>query len=249
MIRAALALGCAACGRIDFDPVPTDLARDCALWLKMDEDAWTGASNEIVDSCGEPNNGTETGGAQRVDDPVRGRVGSFPVGSCIGIVDAPELDAVDAVTMSAWVFVTAFDGNAHGLISKRVAMQTDPSYSIYYDGGHLTIDIGDDGDSARVPSTVTFATGRWVQITAVFDGHLPKSGRTRLYFDGRPAETLPELDTVIAPKALAPLHVGCLPEISGGGIEATAGLLDDAAVWTRALDAIEVEAWYEQTVR
>jgi hypothetical protein len=240
----ALAVACTACGRVGFDAVPTDLTSGCALWLKMDEPAWTGAAGEVADACGDPNDGTALGGATTVDDPVRGRVGSFPLGTCVEIAEAAELEASDGLTMSAWLNAAAFD-DPHGIVCKRDGFGARPSYTTFVDGGFVTVDIADD--SMRTPSNAIVPTGRWVLLTTVFDGNASESARTRVYLDGVLADVLPEADATIVAIS-APLHIGCLWN-PGPTTESVVGLLDDVAIWTRQLDAFEVAAWYEQTRR
>lgn len=245
---AMIAVGLAACGRIGFDPETADEAevlRDCALLLHMDEPGWNGTPGEVADACGQPNNGKALL-ASTIDDDKRGTVGSFPVGACIEIPDAPELDASTAVTMSAWIFARDANAGAAGVISKRFAHQNEPAYTMFITNGALTIDIADD--TIRASSRPLLESERWTQITVVYDGTAATDDRIRIYSDGLRAVSMPEVDTAIAPGS-SPLYIACLPNAPAplGMFETFEGRLDDVAVWTRALTDREIDAWHELT--
>lgn len=108
----------AGCGRLNFDDnavPPGDVAIDnvaadadlsalfvdCLVHMSMDEVAWTGAADEVKDSCG-GHHGKASGGATTTADGVRGRAGLF-IGdpSCVQVPDATALQPTTKMTASA----------------------------------------------------------------------------------------------------------------------------------------------------
>ena len=81
----------------------------------------------------------------------------------------------------------------------------------------------------------------WRQVTAVYDGSLPMTERTKIYLDGALDVTGGDFDTTI-PNTTSAIHVGC--QFTGVAAEHFVGQLDDIIMWTRALSASEVADWY-----
>ena len=265
MMLAALVAG--ACGRIGYDAqgggesgedaaeldaaeldaVDDPLRVGCQVHLAMDEAGWTGATGEVVDGCGGDDSGTATGGATTEVDPVRGTVGVFGGGTgCVRIPDRPALHPGPALTMSAWVYPTALNGTTeYGMISKRVTYGDSNEYSVFvWTGDQVWVDLDTEND--RFGGGAALRNGGWRQVTVVYDGAGAAATRARVYLDGvldhESVETSGSLTSFAAD-----LFVGCLP--LGGPAQGWVGKLDDAIVWTRALDASEVADWYQRTRR
>jgi hypothetical protein len=238
-----------ACGRVDFDASdPFDGFRDgCALMLHMDEPAWTDAAGEVVDDCG-GNDGTATGSATTVPDGVRGRAGRFPAGTCVELGDAAAFDATSALTISTWVLSMAFDDvGPFGILSKRNDFTASPEYAMFVGSANdVYVDIG--AGNQRIWSTTSLSNGTWTQITSVYDGTLAGAMRERIYINGVSDTPDGEDEAAITPMG-QPLYVGCVKHQDGDTAMNTGfdGELDEVAVWTRALGASEVAAWYAAT--
>jgi hypothetical protein len=221
----------------------------CALGLKMDEAAWTGAQGEVIDSCGGDNNGTAVQGAVRVDDPGRGRIGEFPVPSgCVQISDAPVLHATTGLTLSAWIFPQMLDrSTSFGVLAKRNDFTVDDAeYTIFVStANNVWVDI--DSHNDRNHGARELINGAWQQITVVFDGTLPMAQRVKIYVDGQLDTAIPETSTSLTPYPSG-LTIGCMrlvpntqPQIGMGG------RIDDVGVWTRSFSAQDVIDWYRAT--
>lgn len=233
------------------DPPVLDFGRGCVVGLEMSEPSWTGASGEVRDTCGGAHHGTAVLGASRVDDPVRGAVGDFPLPSgCLQIADAPALHATTGLTMSAWIFPTSLDGeNPYGVIAKRNDFTNDDAeYTMFvWTGNTVWVDL--DSRNDRNHGTRALINGAWQQVTVVYDGTLPQERRVAIYIDGALDTQLPESSASLAPYA-NPLSIGCLPEQPASKPQiALGGRIDDAGVWTRAFAAQDVAAWYAATKR
>jgi MSHA biogenesis protein MshQ len=207
------------------------------LLLHMDEPAWSGARNEVVDSSGLGHNGTATGGATTVAAGRFGRGGSFPGGGgCVQIADTPDLRPDMALTLSAWTFVRP--GGVQGIITKRVDYLSQSAYAFFFDvDNRLTVDIDTEND--RFKAGPVFADSRWTHVAAVYDGGQPQAQRTTLYVDGAKVGSGFEKSSVITPFQ-SPLWVGCLA--LSGPAQGFNGTLDEVAVWHRALSSAEIAA-------
>ena len=228
---------------------PVEFGRGCAVGLRMDEAAWTGAPGEVIDACGGDDNGVAVERAQRADDRERGAVGEFPAPSgCVRIADAPALHATTELTLSAWIYPLALDGiNPFGVIAKRSDFTVDDAeYTMFvWTGNTVWVDL--DGRNDRNHGTRPLINGAWQQLTVVFDGSLPAPQRVAIYLDGALDAVVAESSASLAPRPNA-LSIGCLPELPATKPQlALAGRIDDAAVWTRAFTASEVAAWYAAT--
>ena len=263
----------AGCGRLNFtadNDVPPDvttpsdatdasgdadlssLFADCLLHMAMDEPAWTGAADEVKDSCG-GHHGTASGGATTSADGVRGRAGIF-VGNpgCVQVADAETLQPTTQMTASAWIFPVALAPASFGVISRRADFGVSTSYSLFVwtdnDGtgstNQLYIDI--DGENDRVPNPNATFLNEWRQVTVVYDGARAEPARVQVYVDGQLSFTASESSPSITPTTGAPpFSIGCLP--LGAPAQSFIGRIDEVVLWSRALDAGEVAQWYGAT--
>jgi hypothetical protein len=244
----AMASGCGSVSAPEPDAGGDDLGtlRDgCAVMLRMDEAKW-GGPGSVIDACGGGHHGTPSGTIATTADGARGRAGQFQGNGCIEIADAPALRPASGLTMSAWVLPTALnDIDAYGVISKRVDMTVDSSYNLYlWTENHAWVDI--EGNNNRFANRTQLANNAWTQLTVVFDGTRPPDQRVRVYTNGSFDVAAPETAASIAPHT-APLRVGCIPSPSAGTMQYFVGLIDEVAVWTRALTDPEIAQWYTST--
>jgi len=266
MARLVLLPLVVGCGRLSFDhgaaadaAVPDaspdaaspDLAAGCVVALTLEEPTWTGAAGEVLNGCNPTLNGTAVQGAQRIDDPVRGRVGDLPLPSgCIHLPDAPTLHATTGLTLSAWIYPRSLDGkNPYGVIAKRTDFTMDDAEYTMFVWTDNTVWVDIDSLNDRNHGTRQLANGQWQMITAVYDGTLPTAQRVTIYVNGAHDATLPETSASLTPYPSS-LSIGCLPEQPATKPQiALGGEIDLPAIWTRALSAQEVGALYETTRR
>jgi len=247
-----LALG-AGCGNVegtaDAPIVATDvlggtLRQGCVMALHMDEGAWSGATAEVHDDCGNDNPGTITGPANTVANGVKGRAGSLPGNACIDVLDATALHSTTGLTMSAWILPTALNGvDANGVISKRIASSTQAEYSLYvWTGNHVWVDL--DGENDRFAGAAIISNNVWAQLTLVFDGTRSQGQRVRVYVNGSLDVTMAETSAELTPYT-STLHVGCMPATTTQ--QNFIGELDEVVIWNRALSDAEIVQWYTNT--
>jgi hypothetical protein len=245
----------AGCGNVQ-DPGTTDappgtpdvltgtLRQGCVVALHMDEAAWSGATGEVHDDCGNDNPGTLQGAANTVANGVKGRAGSLSGSACIDIAEASTLHGSTGLTLSAWIFPTALNGaDSNGVISKRVAMGNQSEYNLYvWTGNHVWVDL--DGENDRFSGTATIANNAWAQLTMVFDGTRPEAQRVRVYVNGSLDVTMKETSAALTSYP-STLHVGCMPAATTP--QNFIGQLDEVAIWNRALSDAEIAQWYTNT--
>lgn len=212
------------------------------LLLHLDEASWSGPG-AVKDASGEDNHGTVTGTTVPTPDGKLGGAALFDGNGWITVPDAPSLHATTQLTLSVWVYPTGLtDGAAGfpspGILSKRASFDSNVAYTLFiWDQNNAYVDI----QAARFSSTATLANGQWYHLAVVYDGTQEQAFRTRIYVDGA-------LDSVHASDPVLDLNTEDLQigDLPGGG-DRFIGKLDEIAVWTRALDAVEILALYEAT--
>jgi hypothetical protein len=216
-------------------PLPPPVSNaDLVLLVHMDEAAWSGAASEVSDASGLAHHGTAVGGATTAAGRF-GRAGSFPGGAgCVTVPDRADLRPDDALTISVWMNPNAVGREALGVIAKRVSFLEDSAYALYVDErGALGIDV-DTEDTRFFTGPGVVANGRWTHVAIVYAG-----ATTTAYVNGQPAAAHAESSSTLTPFR-SPLWIGCLP--LGAPAQGFSGLLDEVAVWHRALSASEVAA-------
>jgi hypothetical protein len=216
-------------------PVPPAVSADgMVLLMHMDEAAWGGAANEVGDASGLAHHGTAVAGATTAVGRF-GRAGSFPGGAgCVTVPDRADLRPDDALTISLWMNPNAVGQTDLGVIAKRISFLQDSAYALYVDPrGALGIDV-DTEDTRFFTGAGLIANGRWTHTAIVYDG-----ATTTAYVNGQPAAANAETARSLTPFR-SPLWIGCLP--LGAPAQGFSGLLDEVAIWHRALSAGEVTA-------
>ncbi len=241
---ALAAIGCGGTGSPAPTPEPTSSPTPApavstaglVLLLHMDEAAWNGTPDEVIDSSGGGHHGTASQGATTVTGGKFGRAGSFGSAGCVEIPDVPELRPTTQLTVSAWVLPNDLGPAPHGIIAKRIDYTVASAYALFFNSdGHLTADVSTEDNRFEAPTV--FASGRWYHLAMVYDGGLPASNRVTLYVDGNPAAVGTENSPSII-SFTSPLWVGCLPLTEPA--QGLSGLLDEVAVWHRALGPTEI---------
>jgi hypothetical protein len=137
-------------------------------------------------------------------------------------------------SVSAWVRPTRIGtGFWPGIVTKRLGYMNQTAYSLHLgESGQVTVDVGDESDRLVGASLETTS---WSHVAFVFDGALPAERRVRLYINGELDLAAGQTETTIA-DSTAPVIIGDLP--NGGSV--FEGLIDEVAVWNRALSDAEV---------
>ncbi len=161
----------------------------------------------------------------------------------IEVADSDLLDDTSQLTISTWIYADTLDGQDRGIVSKRVGVDDNQAYSLYFSADNkLSVEI--DGSSDSFASSTVFQTGRWYHIAVTYDGSSPEAERVKLYVDG-------VLDTVAAetssaiPNYASNLTLGTL---NAGYSYAFDGKIDDTRIYNQALSAEAVAGLAEQFI-
>jgi hypothetical protein len=217
------------------------LLKDCVLLMHFEEASWATAA-AVRDSSGLGNHGTAS--VSTVLPAAGGKFGkaaSFDGAGWIAVPDAPSLHASTALTLAAWVKPQGL-GTADfspGIIAKRNGFQDNVAYTLFlwnFDGtatgpqSYVYSDASSDRFFANVNLIVNDA---WAHVAMVYDGGL---GSAKIYINGALVTT--SLTAPASIPAYTPeLRIG---DLSNSDTQPFQGLIDEAAVWTRALSDAEI---------
>ena len=173
----------------------------------------------------------------------------------VEVPDNALLDLTGAMTLEAWVRrddVQAVNGNNEGIIGKFVGSTNQRSYALYYNprttsgGPTLGFVLNTTGTSAGnvdLVAGVNLPTGTdagWVHLAAVYE----PSVRMTLYLNGLPvAEKVSGLPAASVFAGTAPLWIG--RQFSAASNTSFEGLIDEVAIYDKALSGEQVLAHYE----
>jgi len=220
------------------------------LLLHMDEPSWSG-SGAVKDSSGQSNHGTAIGTATTTANGKFGRAGLFDgnttSGSWVTIPSTSSLQASTGLTYCAWIYPTGLvpgSGASPGIIAKRQAATVNVAFTLFlWQESQASIrayvDVPDQSD--RFWSSAGFMNDTWYHLCAVYDGTQADAGaRALLYVNGMFDSAATNAGATIDPSNTQDLFIANLP--NGGSL--FVGMIDEVAIWKRALSAAEVSALY-----
>jgi flagellar hook assembly protein FlgD len=152
--------------------------------------------------------------------------------SFVEVADSNILDLTSAMTVEAWIKPNDI-GNYRQIVSKFGS----PGNYAYEIGlapaGNLRVDISGNGtaNDYLVTTTAPITVNVWNHIAATFN-----AGILKLYVNGIEV-VQPKTSTISSLKAsTSPINIGRAP----AGIEYFSGLIDEVALYNRALTAVEI---------
>lgn len=218
---------------------PTGLLTDCVLLLHFEEAGWSMQADEVKDSSGLGNHGTAaTSSLTTAAQGKFGRAAKLDGTGGVVVPDAASLHPSASLTVTAWVNPTVIETNGSGIINKRRGFGSDTAFSLFLlrdadPNSHLFGDV--QGEESRFLSASAFLPNAWAHVALVFDGSAPPSMRSKLYVNGELDITSSDTASQIEPYT-SDIVIG---DLVGGG-ERFTGLIDEVAMWTRALSAAEI---------
>lgn len=200
----------------------------------MDDAEWT-AGGAVYDGSPAQNHGTLNGSVTQTADGKFDKAAVFDGDGWITVPDSDSLDASTELTLSAWVnFGYVGGGYSPGIISKRLGFNDNTAYALFlWDQNKVWVDV--DYETDRFGSSAVFETNRWYHLAVVYDGKAQTAERVRLYVDGN-LDTIASETSGEIPAYGCDLEVGRL--VNGG--HTMIGMIDEVAVWRRALGADEI---------
>jgi len=203
---------------------------------------WPGEGN-ATDIAGGVN-GTVQGGVGFAAGKVGQAFNFDGIASYIRIADTTNLRFTNALTIEAWIYPTSV-GTWHNIVSKWNFL--DPLQTAYttvvVPDGRIALGVCASGDQSVTPvvntvSTNYVRTNQWTHFAATYDG-----SALRMYINGV-CEDQVAYSQGIFPGNEA-LAIGAAGAVAGGQVVSPfAGLIDEPAVYNRALSASEIAALY-----
>lgn len=164
----------------------------------------------------------------------------------VSIADTPELDITGALTLEAWIKLDTLPTGNAGIIAKYAGSGNQRSYQIYVNGqgagnGELGMIISPDGtftNAKSVVDNVPLTVGEWLHVVGTFE----PNQSMRVYING----VLVEQSTSGIPSGIfnstADLWIG--KQYDSAAANHLPGLIDEVAIYDRALSAAEIAAHY-----
>ncbi len=200
-----------------------------SYWTFDDAD---NVGNDPQDTVGD-NHGTNKGATTGVAGQV-GEAFSFD-GDWININDDASLDITNEITLSAWIKPSTIPADLilDNIISKGVGNGGWMFAVGTYQGGNLHLNL--DTGSNDWTSAGTLTAGNWYHVVGTYNGSLKV-----LYIDG--VEAGNEIDSGTIDTNGADVLIG--DRIDHLGANAFNGLIDEVAIFNRALSPEEISALY-----
>ena len=212
------------------------LTSGVSVSYSFEEDAWTGAPGEVLDSGADALHGTAVGGA--VNQSATPAIPTNP-GSCryadldgvddyIEIADDPALDLPNTLTVAAWINMRTLPSGLHTILSK------DWNYEVHIDdSGRVYWWWNDSGGTTRsLTSAAPISLNQWHHIAITYE-----SGAQTIYVDGAPAASSAYTGTLRLNDL--PLYIGTDWNFISRAFD---GYIDEVNVLSRALSQAEVQA-------
>ncbi|HEY5569001.1 MAG TPA: LamG-like jellyroll fold domain-containing protein, partial [Gammaproteobacteria bacterium] len=227
----------AGTGNMDFWHVD-DVCLNTPISYSLEEAAWTGAPNEIVDGSGQGLNGRAFGVDVYNDDatPARAtnpgtcRYGVFDgIDDYIEIADAPALDIANELTVTAWIYMRTMPAELHTIVSK------DTNYEFHIDN------VGRvywwwSADNFRTTG-YSITLNQWHHVAITY-----RSGSQTIYVDGISRATNNYSGTL--PQNDLPVFIGTDYNFISRAFD---GYIDEVYILPQELSQTQVQTLMNQT--
>ncbi|HEY0708331.1 MAG TPA: LamG domain-containing protein [Polyangia bacterium] len=238
-----------------------DLAADLNLGganrdVRNDEGALVGywrfddgpGSLRVTDASGRGNHG-EVEGLAVATAWVTGKVGfalSFAATNLqagVRVAATPEIEAMRAFTITAWIHRTELAWRSPWTVASRQFGATDVDvFGLHCTPSDLvaTLPISSAGRPTELRAPNAVGLGRWIHAAVTYDGEL-----LTLYADGSALSSLRAPDRLNAAAPPTPVYLGTNKNAAIENHAPFAGMLDEMALFSRALAAAEIKSIFE----
>ena len=195
-----------------------------------------GSGDHVTDESPYGNHGSWT-----PETWTEGKIGPAPLFDGIDdYVEIAEDDSLDVTTLTlmAWIKTSQTDAYSYRVITRRnstVHKNTPYQLNFYAATGNIRIIVGNNTTFQTLPGTSDLRDGKWHFIAATADGSLLK-----VYVDGLSEKEAPQ--TVIPYNYDGAMRIG---GVTGNFWDVD---IDEVRIYSRALEAHEIEALYRATV-
>ncbi|MFP4403497.1 MAG: LamG-like jellyroll fold domain-containing protein [Candidatus Woesearchaeota archaeon] len=146
--------------------------------------------------------------------------------------------ALDKMTIEAWIYDTASDTQPRGIISKRDSASSNRAFSLFlWTGRNIYFDVGSD----RHSSTTSINANTWNHVAIVFDGTVESSQRKKFYINGEPAGVSSSTNTQI-PVTPADIYIGILDANYGDSWQ---GRISNVRIYNDSLSYEQIKLLHE----
>lgn len=208
--------------------------------------SWWMAQSNTLDSLG-LNNGAPINSPTYGPGEVGTAFSFNGVNQCVLIPDSPSLHFTNALTIEAWIYMTA-TSPANSILVKYDGVgginQSAFSFSLYYNTLYLNVSgNGQPGGGPQLNSVGSVPTNVWTHVAATYNGT-----SICLYINGNLDSTLAYTGGIYP--GTDNMAIGA--NVGGLGTNRTAGpfagKIDSIAIYNRALSASEISAIYNASV-
>ncbi len=160
---------------------------------------------------------------------------------CVTHATQTGLDITDEITVAGWIKMESTD-TYRNFITKYDT-SSNRAYALYYqDSGILVFSLSPDGSTTTSAYTATgqISTGQWYHVAGTYDGE-----EIKVYIDGQ----LPANGTNNPAAYTSGIHPSTADFCLGSNANPSSfmdGLIDEAAVFSRALSSDEIKQLFEQ---
>jgi hypothetical protein len=214
-------------------------------YYKLNEGAGTSGSGSVSDSSGNGNTGTPT----NVTFGTSGKLNtaaSFDGGSSyIDLGNPASMQITGQVTLSAWINVSAFPttGNFGYVIGKGYnganegyfLRLSNPSGTPQLEAGSYS--YTGNANYTAVSSIASWSSNNWYHVVGLYDG-----SNWVIYVNGLVQVTTPQAAGALS----TPIGVSIGATNDGGISRYFNGVIDEAAIWSKALTSTEISAIYSR---
>jgi hypothetical protein len=209
-------------------------------WWRFNEGSGTAAH----DYSGHANNGTPSG-AQWTSGYFGGALGFDGNSARVDVPDSSSLEPASALTVSAWVKASGAQGAFKYIVSKGDLSCIAASYGLYTGGNAgLQFYISQNGGFSFTVSPdagTGLWDGSWHFVVGTYDG-----SSVRLYVDGNQVGTgSPASGSIAYGLSGNDLFIG---HYDGCTDHDFAGTIDEPAVWSQALNPVQIRIGYQLMV-
>ena len=204
---------------------------DLVLYLPFEE----GKGDKTVDQSGNKIEGI-INGAEWTNDGKIGKALSFAGFAHVEFPELPVLDITDAITIEGWILPENVQGDSNLFGRRNAANQG--GYTMQWTAGKIETWVHIGGwQGTRGKQTISPKTGEWHHVAGVYDGK-----EVRQYVNG-------ELDIKFNQNG----KMGSVPQVfrvgqAQTGLASMGGIMDEIAVYSRALTADEIRSDMENGI-
>jgi hypothetical protein len=199
-------------------------------YWKCDEASWDGTTNEMQDSSGNGKHAHAVG-ATIASGGIFGNAASFGANThyCISESAIPNIAGTKNVSMQVWVKLSAISSNK-SIFRLKYPAQIDSMAASYRARFVLAFD-----PYPNVSSTVNVGDSNWHHLVGTYDGT-----KIHFYIDGSEIGTGTAFTEVLGSAGDEKVYFGTDPAENLCAV----GLMDEFAIWSRALTSDEVITLY-----